>query len=208
MAILEGGNLWIKRARLSFPAIVKPKSSAPGAEPAYSCDFILDPDAVEWGELAQMIQQMAATKWADKAEGVLKHIAGEKRLRCYGVGADKTNNMGEIYSGYEEGVYIGGRNTEQPQLIGADAQPLPPTANLNQLFAGGNHVSGIVNIWLQDNQYGKAIRGKLVAVQYLDEGEKFGAVDVDATSVFAPVAGAPAAAAGAIPMPGTPDPLG
>ena len=209
MAILEGNNIWIKRARLSFPALVKPKS-VQGSEPKYSADFILAPDAPEWKELMDHITALATEKWGDAAPNILNMINGDKRSRCYGNGNEKiktSDGAGTVYAGYEGNLYVGGNNSSQPQLIGADAQPLPPTANLNELFNGGNYVSGILNIWLQDNQFGKAVRANIVAVQFLEKGESFGVAPVDATSIFQQVAGAPAAAAGATPMPGM-DPLG
>lgn len=201
MAILENNNIWIKRCRLSFPAIVKPKSSVAGSALKYSCDAILEPDQAEWAEIKSMIAAIAKEKWVDKADGIMKMIKSDKRQRCYGNGDEKTDKDGVVYTGYEGNVFIGGNNDSQPQLMGNDAQPLPPTANLNELFAGGNYVSVIFNVWAQDNAYGKAIRGNLVAVQFLEKGEAFGATAIDATNVFQQVADAPAAAA-------DPDPLG
>ena len=217
MAILENNQIWIKRARLSFPALVVAKASVQGAVPKFSGDFIVDPTAVEWPELMQLVQKVAVDKWGDQAAAMLTMIGNDKRLRCYGVGSEKIKPAdGTLYAGYEGMNFVGANNASQPQLIGTDAQPLPPTANLNELFNGGNYVSVIINIWAQDNQFGKAIRGSLVAVQFIEKGESFGVAPTDATSIFQQVEGAPEAAAtapaGGIPgMPGMPgagvDPL-
>ncbi len=194
MAILDNNQIWLKRARLSFPALVVAKESVPGATPKFSADFIVEPDAVEWGELSQLIQNIAVEKWGDQATTILGMINNDKRQRCYGQGSEKVKAAdGTVYAGYEGKMYIGGNNASQPQLIGSDAQALPPTANLNELFNGGNYVSAILNIWAQDNQFGKAIRGNLVAVQYIEKGESFGVAPTDATSIFQQVEGAPAA---------------
>ncbi len=212
MPLLENNQIWIKRARLSFPALVTPKASAPGADPKYSADLIIEPDAVEWGELSQLIQTIATEKWADQATTILGMINNDKRQRCYGQGSEKLKaSDGTIYAGYEGKMYLGGNNKSQPQLMGTDGQPLPPTANVNELFNGGNYVSAILNIWPQDNQFGKAIRGNLVAVQFLEKGESFGVTPIDASSIFEQVAGSPAASTAAVGMPGmgaAVDPLG
>jgi len=193
--------MWIKRARLSFPTLLVPKPPADGADPKYSADFILEPDAPEWAEVMGMIQQMAAEKWGDAAGGILNMINQDSRQRCYGQGHEKVKKsgaeIGQVYEGYEGKLYIGGSSATQPQLIGTDAQPLPPTANKNEMFNGGNYVGGILNIWLQDNKFGKAVRAGLTAVQFLEKGESFGVVPIDATSVFTQVEGAPGAAAAA-----------
>lgn len=211
MAILEGNQIWIKRARLSFPALLMAKESVPGAVPKFSSDFIIDPASPDWGDLMTLVQTVAVEKWADQAPQILQMIANDKRSRCYGEGKEKVKTTdGSIYAGYDGNMYVGGNNASQPQLIGTDAQALPPTANLNELFNGGNYVSAILNIWAQDNQFGKAIRGNLVAVQFLEKGESFGVAPTDATSIFQQVAGAPSAAVAATGMPGMPgvDPLG
>jgi len=201
MAILEGNSIWIKRARLSFPALLQPKAPAQGADPKYSADFILDADAPEWVEVMKMIQTMAAEKWGEQASNILNMINQDSRQRCYGQGSEKVkksgDGIGQLYEGYEGKLYIGGSSANAPQLIGTDAQPLPPTANKNELFNGGNYVGAILNIWLQDNQFGKGVRAGLTAVQFLEKGESFGVVPIDATSVFTQVAGAPGAAAAA-----------
>lgn len=214
MAILENNQIWLRNVRLSFPTLLVAKSVSGGAA-KFSADFIVKPEAPEWAELTQLIQSVATAKWGEQAAQILAMVNNDKRLRCYGTGAEKIKPAdGTVYGGYEGMLYVGGSNAVRPQLIGADAQPLPPSANLNELFNGGNYVDAIINIWAQDNQHGKAIRGSLVAVQYISKGESFGVEPTDATSIFQQVAGAPAPAAevgGGVAMPGMPgavtDPL-
>ncbi len=215
MAILEGNNIWIKRARLSFPDLAKPKTQTykdGSTSTKYGATALMEPGAPAYAELSELIMKVAKEKWPADAEAVMAMINNDKKLRCYGPGEEKVSQKTfKPYEGYPGMVFLGGSSDNQPQLIGTDGQPLPPTANLNQLFNGGNYCSFIFNIWAQDNAHGKAIRCNLVAVQYLEEGESFGAPAVDATDVFQQVEGAPAAAASATPMPGMPganvDPL-
>jgi len=195
--ILENNTLWIKRARLGFPAIAAAKASVPNAEPKFNATFILTPDAPEWAEMAQIIQKMATEKWGENVANVMAMIKADKRLRCYGAGAEKiATKTGKVYDGFEGMNYIGASNSDQPKLYGQDAQPLPPTAGINQKFTGGNYVSGIISFWLQDNQFGKAVRANLDGVQFIEEGEHFGNAGPDTDSIFAPVAGAPAPTGG------------
>lgn len=209
MTILEGNNIWIKRARLSFPDLAKPKTQTykdGSTSTKYGATALMEPGSPDYAELGQLISKVAAEKWPADAAAVMQMINNDKKLRCYGPGEEKVSQKTfKPYEGYEGMVFLGGSSDTQPQLIGTDGQPLPPTANLNQLFNGGNYCSFIFNIWGQDNTHGKAIRCNLVAVQFLEEGESFGAPAIDATGVFQQVEGAPAAAAGAVgdsPMPG------
>jgi len=199
--ILENNTLWIKDARLGFPQIAAAKSSVPGSDPKYQATFILTPDAVEWTEMAQIIQAMATEKWGENVANVMSVIKGDKRLRCYGAGDEKISTKTSLpYDGFAGMNYISASNADQPKLYSADAQELPPTANINQLFTGGNYVSGIISFWLQDNQFGRGIRANLDGVQYLRDGEHFGNTGPDTAGVFQAVEGAPA------PTGGAPDP--
>jgi hypothetical protein len=197
MSKISETTLWIKDARLGFPALLMPKS-VQGGEAKYSCNFILDPTAIEWKEMGEIIRDMAVAKWGENAAGILGMIKAEKRLRCYGAGAEKISSKdGSVYDGFDGQVYISAANAEKPILYGQNAQPLPPTANANQMFAGGNYVSGIVSFWLQDNQFGRAVRANLDGVQFLRVGEHFGSTGPDTAGIFTAVEGAPAATADA-----------
>jgi len=197
MSILENNTLWIKKARLGFPAIAAPKAVVQGSDPKYQATFILTPDAPEWGEMVQIITAMATEKWGENVGNVMNMIKTDKRLRCYGVGAEKiATKTGKVYDGFEGMNYISASNADQPKLYGQDAQELPPTANINQKFTGGNYVSGIISFWLQDNQFGKGIRANLNGVQYVEEGEHFGNAGPDTGGIFQAVEGAPAATGG------------
>jgi len=211
--IQDTSDFWIRKAILSFPTVITPKSVNNGA-PKFSASFIIDPQSEDWALLMHRVTQIAHEKWADQAVPIMNMIANDKRMRAYGAGTEKVSqSTGLPYAGYSaDNVYINAITDTKPQLIGTNGQPLAPTEE-NLKMVGGNVVSAIVRPWAQQNEHGKAIRCQLVAVQYLEEGEHFGHAEVDATSVFQPVAGAPAAAAGAMPpMPGmntgTADPLG
>jgi len=185
MAILEENTIWIKSARLGFPALVEPKASAPGAALKYGCVFILDPAAEELKELKQVILEMATAKWGDGAADILNMIKNDKKLRCYGDGGEKINSKsGKVYDGFDGMKFIGATNDNKPKLYGADAKELAPTANANQLFVGGNNVAGIFSLWLQDNKFGRGVRSNLVGVQYLSDGEHFGRPETEVEGIF------------------------
>jgi len=143
---------------------------------------------------------MALEKWTVNANGVITMINADKRLRCYGHGTDKLDTKtGLVYEGFENMIYMSASSEARPDLRGADALPCPPTAPLNTMFVGGNYCDAVISIWPQDNKHGKAVRAQLDGVQYLREGEKFGAVGPDVGTIFQAVEGAPAPMA---PMPG------
>jgi len=195
-------TLWIKNARLGFPHLLVPQPSTnPAAAAKYNCVFIIEQGAPEWNEILEMAHAMALEKWTVNANGIMGMISNDKKLRCYGFGADKVDTKtGLVYEGFQDMMWISGSSDTKPDLRGQDAMPCPPTAPLNTMFVGGNYVEGVISIWPQDNEHGRAIRSQLDGVQYIREGEKFGAVGPDVGTIFEAVPGAPAASS---PMPGT-----
>ena len=209
MAKLENHALWIKRARLSFPNLLQPRAATQGGEPKYGANFILEPTDPEWKEMGEIIVALATEKWAENAAGIINMMKGDKRLRCYGQGEEKLDKQGNIYDGFSGKVWISANNADKPVLYGTDAQELPPTANANQLFVGGNWVSAVVRFWPQDNRHGRAIRAQLEGVQFLEQGEHFGSAPMDTSGIFQAVPGAPAPTApvpGQAPVAPTPQP--
>ena len=144
----EEGNptntLWIKDARLGFPQLLVAKA-VQGGQPKFSCNFILDPTALEWREMGQIIGEMIVEKWGDNATNILNMIKADRKLRCYGQGHEKINaKTGVVYEGFVSMVFISAANDNMPKLYGQNAAELPPTANANQLFVGGNYVVAMV----------------------------------------------------------------
>jgi hypothetical protein len=72
-------------------------------------------------------------------------------------------------------------------------------AALARKLYGGCYVNAAVSPWVQDNQFGRAVRCNLIAVQFAKDGDSFGDAAPDVTGMFGAVA-APAAA----PAPGIP----
>ena len=203
MPILENYNLWIKEARLSFPNVLQARSQNNGP-PKFNANFIVDQNSQEWAEAMQLVGQVAQDKWQQHAQNILNMIQGDKRLRCYGSGNEKVSQQtGEIYEGFKEpGVcWLSASSANPPQLRNAANEEVNAMTGANTLFVGGNYVSGLIRLWPQENEHGRAIRAELVGIQYLREGEHFGADEMNAADVFAAVPGAPPTTA---PAPGMP----
>lgn len=195
-------TLWLRNVRLSFPDVLVPKASTATSAPRYAATFIMAPDAPEWAEMAAMMNEMYAEKWGQHAAGISQLIAQDKKLRCYGFGQEKMDATGQIYDGFQDKVFISAARKEadgRPKLYDQQGQECAPGAPLNEWFAGGNYCDAVISFWLQNNEHGRALRCQLVGIQYVREGEKFGQVEADASSIFQAVEGAPAPTA---PVPG------
>lgn len=219
----ESSIVFISNARLSFPHIAEPQPAGPNrAKASYNCELILAPDDKGFARFLEVVNQMAVTKWADKAPQVLQMIWQDRKKRCMGQGAEKINGKTfKPYDGYEGNVYITAGRDSMPQIIDQQGTPVDPANTMAcQAIArkmyGGCRVNAAIKPWLQDNTHGRGVRCDLVALQFLADDTPFGEGAVDASAMFTPVAAAPGAAPAmpwaapgaptmpAVPFPGAP----
>lgn len=177
-------------ARLSFPTLVVPKASAKGGPPKFSADFIMEPDSTDLKNFMAAVNRVALEKWKEHASAVMTIINADRRLRCYGNGNERTNKKTfKPYDGYENMYYVSALNADQPQAIDAAGSPIDPVntmavqAQFKKMY-GGCYVSAALNPWPQDNDHGRAIRCKLIALQFLRDGEPFGEAPPDLNGLF------------------------
>lgn len=184
----------IKRARLAFPQLWEPMAigSKPGSEPACSAMGLLSPatDKDMLNALGACIQQVASEKWGAKAPDVLKTLMAKGDV-CLHNGNTKAE-----YSGFEGNWFVSARNKTPPAVVAKQrwqGKPIVISANGRPFQAddkgvlrpiddlpfavkapySGCYVNLSLDVWAQDNQYGKRINAKLLAVQFEDEGEAF-----------------------------------
>ena len=203
--------IYITNARLSFPRLPEPQktvSPETGKERiSYNCELILAPNDPCFAQFMAKVQEMAVARWKEHAVQVLTMVNADRKLRCYGNGAEKVNKKTfQPYDGYAGCVYITAGRETPPQVIQADGKPIDPSntmayQQLTRGMYGGCYVNAAVKPWLQENKFGRGVRCDLVAIQFTRDGEPFGEGAVDASGMFAPVAKAPD---GTVPAPSMP----
>jgi hypothetical protein len=156
----------LKNVRLSFPHLFTPQAGTDGGEPKYNATFIVEPGSANAKALAKAVELVAKEKWADKAAVTLKALKADNKL-CLGDGERKADK-----GGYDGMMYVSARNPARPTVVDRDRTPL--TAADGKPYAGCS-VNAIIDVWAQDNQYGKRINAKLLGVQFVKDGEPFGA---------------------------------
>lgn len=91
----------------------------------------------------------------------------------------------EDYDGYEGMFYISASNSRAPVLVdrrkGSDGKWLPSPKG--QLYSGC-YVNAVINVWAQDNKYGKRLNASIESVQFYRDGDPFGAKPVDPNEAF------------------------
>ncbi len=161
--------------RLAFAKGIWKPTNIQGGEggegSAFNCQFIINPKHVKLVKaLDQAVIDVATEKWKDKAEAVLKtlekggKIAWQKEDYC-------NKKTGEPYPGFEDMFHIGARSQVAPLIIDTNKAPL--TEKQGKPYAGC-YVNAQIELWAQDNQFGRRINAGLKGIQFLRDGDAFG----------------------------------
>lgn len=154
----------LENVRLAFPQLFEAKTVNGEGEPAFSASFILPPSHPAIAQLKQAFDKIGAEKWGAKWPSVKKEIEAKDRTALHD-GDTKAD-----YSGFPGNFFVTSRNKTRPLVIDRDKSPL--TAQDGRPYAGC-FVNASVELWCQDNNYGKRINASLRGVQFTKDGEAF-----------------------------------
>lgn len=158
----------LKNVRLSFPSLFK-KAEFDGVATKFEATFLLDKDsqADQVAMVEQKIEEFLKEKFPKGAPKSIK--------RTVFVDGDTKD-----YDGYANQMAFKGSNNKRPTLIDRDKTPIIEEDNI--LYAGC-YVNAIVDLWYSDHaKGGKQVLGNVLGVQFVKDGDAFGAdttADVD-----------------------------
>jgi len=157
----------LKNVRLSFPNLFQ-KAVFNGAETKFEATFLLDKE--QHAEVIAAIEKDMAGRIKTELKGA-KLPSDRKCL--------KDGDESE-YDGYAGCMSFKAGNQKRPLVIDRDKSPI--TEDDEKMYAGC-YVNASVELWVQNNQYGKRINANLLGVQFVKDGEAFGgkgeSADVD-----------------------------
>lgn len=119
--------------------------------------------------MAQVLEAVAAEAWKGKGSAILKSIENNAQKCCWYDG-----NVKE-YDGYADNFVLSatrGQEKGRPIVKDRDASPLTPEDG--KPYAGC-YVNATVEIWAQDNKWGKGMRATLRGIQFVKDGDAFSA---------------------------------
>ena len=151
----------LNNVRLSFPDLFVAKAVKAGDEPAYSAHFIMPKDHPDVAKVEAAILSVAKDKWGAKADEILRSARAGQKLPLH-------DGDAKPYDGYAGNLYVSARNKRKPDVIDRDKTPL--TAADGRPYSGC-YVNASVELWAQDNSFGKRINSSLLVVQYVKHGE-------------------------------------
>lgn len=159
----------LRDVRLSFPDIWEAVQYQGQGPFNFRASFLMAPNSKSKKEVDAAIKQVATEKWAAKAGAILPGILANPQKCCFIDG-----NLKE-YNGYAGNWALTATRSQEsgrPRLVDRNKN-IDLTPSDGKLYAGC-YVNATVEIWAQDNSYGKAIRATLVNIQFVKDGESFG----------------------------------
>lgn len=157
-------KLKLTNVRLAFPQLFEAKAVNGEGEPAFSATFLIDPADPQVKTINAAIEAVAAEKWGAKSAAMLLSIRK----------ADKTclhdGDLKAAYDGFPGNLFISARNKVRPPVVDRDKAPL--VAADGKPYAGC-FVHVVLELWAQDNNYGKRVNATLMGVQFFRDGDSF-----------------------------------
>lgn len=157
-------KLKLQNVRLAFPALFEAKTVNGEGKPAFSAALLIDPADPQVKAINAAIDATAKEKWGAKAEAMLKTLRAADKLALH------DGDLKASYDGFAGNLYISARNVVRPTVLDADKAPL--VAADGKPYAGC-YVNAVLDLWAQDNNYGKRINATLMGVQFARDGDSF-----------------------------------
>lgn len=167
--------IMLKNKTLAFPALATPEKVGDGpGNPAYGARYPIDPKDPDVAALDAAILEAAREKWKDKAEEILQ-VLREEKLVCLQKSEYRSKKTGKVYGGFE-GMYALGTRSEKvkPTAVDRTGAEVTNNAEIERMFYSGCVVHAKVEIWAQDNAFGRRINATTLGVMFAGEGVHFG----------------------------------
>jgi hypothetical protein len=150
-------SIKLNNVRLSFPSLFH-KAEYNGKETKYEATFLLD--KIKHASVIAEINEAIKAKISSDLKGA--KVAADKLCLRDG---DEVE-----YDGYAGHMTLKASTKKRPLVLNKDKSPL---AEDDGVVYSGCYVNGIVELWAQNNEFGKRINATLLGVQFSNDGEAF-----------------------------------
>ena len=135
-----------------------------GGEPKYSAAFLFKSTHPARKALAAAIKAVAVEEWKDKSDEVLKQLKAADRLPVHSGDAKPDS------AGYAGNLYVNASSKVRPRVMDTDPEVI--LASQDGRPYSGSIVNALVEVWAQNNKFGKRINASLSGVQFVRDGDR------------------------------------
>ena len=166
-------RIMLKNVVLAFPALAEPQSFGEG-EPAYGAKFPIKPNSEQQKAIEEAILAEAKEAWKDKADSVVKMLEEDGKV-AFTKKVYRSKKTGEPYQGFDGMHYLSTRNAKtQPTVFNQYGEEVSGKGDIEAKAFSGAVVNASIEIWAQDNKWGRRVNCSLRGVMLTGEGENFG----------------------------------
>lgn len=157
-------KIMLRDVRLAFPSLWKATAPKGGGELAFSASFLIPPTHKQVAELEAAMLKVAEEKWAAKGETMLKALRAADKT-CLHNGDAKSE-----YEGFQGNLYVSARSKTRPTTINGNREDITQE---DGVIYSGCYVNASIELWAQENNFGKRINAQLRGVQFCRKGDAF-----------------------------------
>lgn len=166
-------RLILRDVRLAFPSLWKATAPKGGGEAAFSASFLMPKTHKQLAELRTALKAVAKEKWAAKGDAIYKTLESTGKM-CLHDGDAKAE-----YEGFEGNMFVSSRGKVRPTVFDGQRNEL---SEADGKPYSGCYVNASIELWAQDNSFGKRINAQLRGVQFLRDGDAFSGAGTPASS--------------------------
>lgn len=159
------GKVKLNDVRISFPVLweARAPSNQPNAKKKFSAAFIFPKGSPAEKAVLSAMTAVAKAKWGEKAKDVFTSLKAGDKLALHDGDSKATN------AGYSGNMFLNASGELRPLVVDRNRSPL--TSSDGKPYPGC-YVNAYIQVWAQDNQFGKRINASLMGVQFLRDGER------------------------------------
>jgi len=139
--------------------------------PRTDCVILLEPDSDADKLVRSAINEVATEEWQGRAPSILAELDAAKRL-CF-TKKPREAKDGTVYSGFD-GMHSISASAKIVVPIVDGTNGNAPLSQQDGRPYGGCYVNAGLQVWAQDNKWGKRINCELRWVQFVKDGDAFG----------------------------------
>lgn len=162
------GRVMIRNARLAFPALFQPRAVNGEGKPRFSATLLLDARDPQIEAIRKTIAAVAREKWKEKSGPILTGLEKVGKVALHD-GDEKAQ-----YDGFLGTMFVAASAQEGAPPTVVDAARAPLSERSGKPYAGC-YVNASIELWAQDNAYGKRVNAILRGIQFVRDGDSFGA---------------------------------
>ncbi len=157
-------NLKLNNVRSAFLSVFESRSVSNDGDAAYSATVIFSENHPAYKQCLDAIEQVGNEKWGSRWPTIKKELFAKDKVFLHN-GDTKAQ-----YEGFSGNWYVSARNKARPTVIDRDRTPL--SASDGKPYSGCT-VNVLLDVWPQDNAFGRRINASLRGIQFVADGESF-----------------------------------